>query len=124
MSTEQLSEREQRVLEHLRRAQELKVGLAEYARQAGVDAGEIYSGKQSLVRKGVIAARVRRGDSEGDEEVPTGKFVPIQMVGGFRSSGTPVCQIRHPSGVVIECSSFPPVTWITAVLSGGSDVLA
>jgi len=123
MTTEQLTDREQRVLEHLRRAQELKVGLAEYARQAGVDVGEIYSGKQSLVRKGVIAARVRQGDTEGDE-VPAGKFVPIQMAGGFRSSGTPVCQIRHPSGVVIECSSFPPITWITAVLGGGSDVLA
>jgi hypothetical protein len=71
----------------------------------------------------VIAARVRRGETEGDE-VPAGEFVPIQMAGVFRSSGTAVCQIRHPSGVVIECLSFPPVTWITAVLGEGSDVLA
>jgi len=56
----QLTEREQRVWEHLRRAQEQGVGLAQYARQAAVDVGEIYSGKQSLVREGVIAARVRR----------------------------------------------------------------
>lgn len=123
MSTEQLTEREQRVLEHLRRAQEQGVGLAKYARQAGVDVGEIYGGKQSLVRKGVIAARVRRDDSENDE-APVGKFVPVQLMSGFRSGGTPACQIRHPSGVVIECLSFPPIAWISAVLSGGSDVLA
>lgn len=33
MTMEQLTDREQRVLEHLRRAQELKMGLAEYARR-------------------------------------------------------------------------------------------
>jgi len=48
MSNEQLTEREQRVLGHLRRAQELKQGLARYAREAGIAVSEIYSGKQAL----------------------------------------------------------------------------
>jgi hypothetical protein len=65
MTTEQLTERERRVLEHLRRAQELKVGLAEYARQPGVDVREIYSGKQSLVRKGVVTGRAPCASGEG-----------------------------------------------------------
>jgi hypothetical protein len=79
MSTEHLTEREQRVLEHLRRAQELKVGLAEYARQAGVDVGEIYSGKQSLVRKGVIAGRVRRCDTEGEHRARLGQLSEMRL---------------------------------------------
>jgi DNA-binding phage protein len=49
-----LTDREQRTLDHLRRAEEQQMGLAEYARGAGVSASELYSGKQSLVRKGVI----------------------------------------------------------------------
>jgi hypothetical protein len=42
MSTEPLSEREQQCLEHLRRAQEPEVSLAEYARSFQVDVKELY----------------------------------------------------------------------------------
>lgn len=123
MSNEQLTERERRVLEHLQRAYELKVGLAQYARETGVAVSEIYSGKQSLVRKGVIPGRVRVDDRE-DEERPTGGFVAVHVAPGFGSGNSPACQIRHPSGVVVECSSLPPATWVTALLSGASDASA
>ena len=121
MSNEQLTERERRVLEHLRRAEELKLGLAQYARETGVAVNEIYSGKQSLVRKGVIPGRVRV-DERGDEEMPGGGFVAVHMTPRFGNGSFPACQIRHPSGVVVECSSLPPAAWITALLSGASDV--
>jgi hypothetical protein len=123
MSNEQLTERERRVLEHLQRAQDLKLGLAQYARETGVAVNEIYSGKQSLVRKGVIPGRVRVDEREG-EEMPAGGFVAVHMAPRFESGGSPACQIRHPSGVVVECSSLPPAAWITALLSGASDVPA
>ena len=123
MSNEQLTERERRVLEHLQRAEELKLGLAQYARQTGVAVNEIYSGKQSLVRKGVIPGRVRVDERE-DEERPTGGFVAVHVAPRFGSGNSPACHIRHPSGVVVECSSLPPATWVTALLSGVSDVPA
>jgi hypothetical protein len=122
MSNEGLTEREGRVLEHLQRAQELQVGLAEYARQAGVNVSELYSGKQSLVRKGVVAGRKSRQATE-ESDAAAGEFVPIQVRAGFRS-GLPTCQIRHPSGLVIECSGLPPIAWIAALLGGVNDVLA
>jgi hypothetical protein len=124
MSNEQLTERERRVLEHLQRAEELKLGLAQYAREAGVAVNEIYSGKQSLVRKGVIPGRVRADDREG-EEMSAGGFVAVHVAPGFGGGrSAPACQIRHPSGVVVECSSLPPAAWVTALLSGASDVPA
>ena len=84
---------------------------------------EIYSGKQSLVRKGVIPGRVRVDERE-DKEMPSGGFVAVHVAPHFGSGSTPVCQIRHPSGAVVECSSLPPATWVTALLSGASDVPA
>jgi hypothetical protein len=122
MSNEQLTEREWRVLEHLRRAEELKLGLAQYARATGVAVNEI-SGKQALVRKGVIPGRVRVAERE-DEEMPAGGFVAVHVAPRFGSGNSPTCQIRHPSGVVVECSSLPPAAWVTALLSGASDVPA
>lgn len=123
MSNEQLTERERRVLDHLQRAEELKLGLAQYARQTGVAVNEIYSGKQSLERKGVIPGRVRVDEHE-EEDRPTGGFVAVHVAPRFGSGNSPVCQIRHPSGVVVECSSLPPATWVTALLSGASDAPA
>lgn len=123
MPNEQLTERERRVLEHLRRAEELKLGLAQYARETGVAANGLYSGKQSLVRKGVIPGRARVDERE-DKEMPAGGFVAVHVAPRFGGGSTPACQIRHPSGVVVECSSLPPAVWVTALLSGASDVPA
>ena len=123
MSNEQLTERERRVLDHLQRAEELKLSLAQYARETGVAVSEIYSGKQSLVRKGVIRGRVRVDERE-DEEMPAGGFVAVHIAPRFGSGNSPSCQIRHPSGLVVECLSLPPAAWVTALLSGASDVPA
>jgi hypothetical protein len=101
MSNEQVTERGQRVLEHLQRAHELKPGFAEYTREAGVAMSEIYSGKQSLVRKGVIPGRVRADDPE-HEEMRAGRFVAVHVAPRFEGGSTLACQIRHPSEVAVE----------------------
>ena len=56
ISKEQLTEREQRAPTHLQRAQEPKVGLAEYARGAGVEVSELYSGKPWKSLRATISA--------------------------------------------------------------------
>jgi hypothetical protein len=119
-----LTDREQRILEHLRRAEEQQMSLAKYARSAGVSASELYSGKQSLVRKGVIPGRQREADLPSDE--PTaGQFVPIQVVpSNFRGVPVSGCQIRYPSGVIIECAELPPTGWILALMGRACDVAA
>jgi hypothetical protein len=40
-------------LEHLHKAEELNVSVAEYCRTFEIDAKDLYSAKQSLVRKGL-----------------------------------------------------------------------
>jgi len=119
-----LTDREQRTLEHLHRAEEQQMSLAEYARSVGMSASDLYSGKQSLVRKGVIPGRQREADQQSDEAT-TGQFVPIQVVpSSFRSARVSGCQIRYPSGVIIECAELPPTGWILALMGRACDVAA
>src|SRR2546427_390174 len=109
MTIEALTERESQALEHLQKAQELEVSLAEYARSFSVDVKELYSAKQALQRKGVLAARAA---GEESEEAQLGDFVAVQVVTPTAApTPTSVCRICHPSGLVIECSSWPPAAW-------------
>jgi hypothetical protein len=62
-----------------------------------VAVNEIYSGKQSLVRKGVTPGRVRVDERE-DEEMPAAGFVAVHMAPRFENGNFPACQIRHPGG--------------------------
>jgi hypothetical protein len=123
MPAEQLSDREREALEHLQKAQELSVSLAEYARSFDLDVKELYSAKQSLVRKGAYAGG-RASDDEG-ETAKISDFVPVQLMASRAPTAHPsVCRIHHPSGLVIECASFPPASWLSVLLTRANDVPA
>jgi len=128
MAVEELSEREREILKHLQMAEELEVTIAEYARSFDLDAKEIYNTKRVLIRKGAIAARVEGDGGEQDEQARRGDFVPVQVAlpasSTAQSSSGSVCCIRYPSGLVIECASFPPASWLAALLAGVRDVPA
>jgi hypothetical protein len=116
MSAEQLTEREQRCLEHLRKAAELEVTLAEYCRSFELDVKELYSAKQALGKKGLLPGKVPAA-----EEEKLSDFVPVHVLP--TPSAEPVCRIRHPNGLLIECLSWPRAQWI-AQLAGAIDVPA
>lgn len=107
MATEQLTERESQALEHLRRAEELDVTLAEYARSFDVEVKNLYACKQSLMRKGVL--------SSNSEEPQLADFVPVRVAPAAPIADV-VCRIRHPSGLLIECASWPPAQWISKLV--------
>jgi hypothetical protein len=124
MTAEQLTLRESVALEHLQKAEELNVTVAEYARTFDVDAKELYSAKQSLVRKGLIGARPGEAEASSDEVASPADFVAVQVALPPPAGSGPVCSIRHPSGLLIECTAFPPAEWLTALLSGARRVPA
>ncbi len=125
MSTDQLTEREQQCLEHLRRAEELDVSLAEYARSFELDVKELYSAKQSLMRKGALVVRANGAETADVDPAQSGDFVPVQVTPRRApSSGAALCRIHHPSGLMIECTSFPPAAWLATLLKAASDVPA
>jgi hypothetical protein len=118
MATEQLTEREQQALEHLRKASELEVSLAEYCRSFELDVKDLYSAKQSIAKKGLLPARVSEQDTLAD-------FLEVKIAAPATPvaapSAEPVCRIRCPNGLLIECMSWPAAQWI-ARLTGSVHV--
>jgi hypothetical protein len=125
MAAEQLTLRESVALEHLQKAEELGVSVAEYCRTFEIDLKDLYNTKRSLVCKGAITAKAKDFD-EAAEPNATGEFVSVVVTPPAAAALAvgPVCSIRHPSGLVIDCAAFPPVEWLTALVSGARRVPA
>jgi len=115
-----LTPAERRYLEHAQEAEKRGMGLPEYYRSAGLSVYSLYSIRRRLLRKGVIAARraVRVSPSAPHP------FVAVKVGGPTGATNAVVCRLRHPSGWVIECGSWPPATWMRECIGGGVDAAA
>lgn len=111
MANEALTEREQQIIEHLERAQNLDVSLKEYAEAYGLDVRDLYNGKGSLVRKGILPGRAPSEDAAD--------FLPVHVTQSSRSAAS--CRILHPSGWILEFSGVPEPAWIKALVAGAGD---
>ena len=107
MATEQLTLREAEALEHLRKAEDLEVSLAEYCRSFELDLKGLYATKQTLVKKGALPGKALNFDEDKLSD-----FVAVTVAPAARSVPEPVCRIRHPSGLLIECLSWPSADWM------------
>jgi hypothetical protein len=115
MTTETLTDRERQCLEHLQQAQTLGVTLTEYAETFALDVKALYSGKQQLVKKGVLPAPTT-------PEPEKSAFVTVRVAPpSAPGRGSVVCRVLHASGHVIECSDWPPTSWMAALLAGAVD---
>lgn len=106
---DELSEKERACLEHHRRSQALGISFAEYCRQRDLKVNKWYWVRSGLIRKGVIAT-----DAETEAGKPAG-FAPVRITPP--ASQVTACRIRHPSGWVIECDSFPQAQWLSDLIS-------
>ena len=112
---EALSDRERACLAHLDEAKRLGVSFSRYCREKDLSMYQWAWIKRALVRKGVVSGRRRAGRSDA------GGFLPVRMVPAATmtaTTATPLCRIRHPSGWMIECASYPEVSWLSGLLSG------
>jgi hypothetical protein len=119
-TTEPLTEREQQALEHMRKAQELGMTLKEYASKSGLDVQQLYQLRKPLVRKGALGP-TRNPVKEQRPADKAGAFLPVRIVpsGPALGSAPVACRLVHPSGWVLECSGFPPASWMAAIVAGG-----
>jgi hypothetical protein len=117
---ETLTEREQKCLEYVKQAQELGVSFAEFCRSFDLNVNTWYSIRQGLVRKGVIDGRPKTDEPEESKE-PTSAPAGFAEVRIAPPSVVPavMCRIRHPSGWVIECASWPEGSWMAALFAAG-----
>jgi len=101
---------ERSYLEHAERAQGQGQTLAEYCRQTGLSAHVLYSARRQLKAKGILEQTPKR------QRVPRrpGRFITVSVAESARS-GALVCRLRHPSGWVMECASWPEPSWLKSL---------
>jgi hypothetical protein len=91
--------------EHAERAQSQGRTVAEYCREAGLSPHALYSARRQLRKNGALPGAPRRRQ---DKKKP-GKFIAVNVV---ETVPTVVCRARHPTGWVIECTSWPDPSWM------------
>ena len=115
-----LNERERACLSHLEQAKKLGVSFSRYCRDKDLSQGQWAWVKRVLVRKGVVSER-RQG--EGSKTKAMG-FAPVRVIPTAATTtmtaATMGCRIRHPSGWTIECTGYPEVSWLSALMSGAA----
>jgi hypothetical protein len=95
--------------------------LTAYAKAKGLVIGELYSTLAGLRRKGLLPRPTRK---------PRGKFVavrvegPAPILGRTSVSGAVVCRIVHAEGCLIECTQWPPPSWLNALTREPQDAAA
>jgi hypothetical protein len=105
-----LNERELACLAHLEEAKKLGLNFSRYCREKHLSFHQWAWIKRVLVRKGVIGERRRA------EPSTMANFVPVRVT----AAAATVCRIRHPSGWMIECASYPEASWVLALMSGAA----
>ena len=116
--SEKLTERERECLKHFRQAREGGVSFAEYCRSSGLKASEWHAVRHGMVVKGLMPPGQGGGPKKKLSRKKRARFIPVRVesAGVTVASAALVCRVRHPSGCVIECVSWPDPSWIMGVL--------
>lgn len=111
---EDLTAAEQRLLEQAREAESQGVTLPQYYRAAGLSLYSLYNVRRRLVNKGLLPSKraVRPAPAKD------GDFIAMRVAAPTTRPNASVCRLQHPSGWVIECSSWPPASWLAECLGG------
>jgi len=107
-----LTRAERRFLERAAEAQEQGVTLEQYYRASGLSIGWLYNIRRQLQGKGVVVPE----PSARSAVVTSGKFMQVCVRPATRSEASAVCRVRHPGGWMIECGSWPEVSWVRQLL--------
>jgi hypothetical protein len=122
VASEKLTERERECLKHFRQAREGGVSFAEYCRTSGLKASEWHAVRHGMVVKGLMPPGQGGGPKKKPSKKKRARFIPVRVesAGVTLASAALVCRVRHPSGCVIECVSWPDPSWIMGVLGAQS----
>ncbi len=95
-NTPKLTERQQRLLEHLRQCEARGVSVKAYAQSEGLKVTDLYSGKQELRRKGMSVGEPSRAH-----------FVRARIATDADGGEAMLCRVRLPNGCVVEFRCAP-----------------
>jgi hypothetical protein len=113
--------RQEHWLSHLRRAQALKLPLAQYCRARGLKVQSLYNARHEQ------SGKRRRAGASGRTRAQASvasRFVAVELASLPSPEGTrgAACRIQLRE-VVIECASLPEAAWLSALARGAGDAL-
>jgi len=111
--------RREKLLAHLRRAEESKVPLAAYCRAQGLNIQSAYNLRHRLRRSDAQARR--RGPIATEREV-SDPFVAVR-VAPVAVPASAAFRLQS-KGWVIECARLPPAEWLAGVMRGDADAVS
>jgi hypothetical protein len=122
--TATMTDMQRRALEAMEAARSQGLSLTEYAREQGLVVRELYDALAALRRRGVLPKSGRKARSKF-VAVRVAQPVSVAMPATQLSDGSGVlCRIVHARGHVIECTQWPPPSWVAALSSGSADAAA
>jgi hypothetical protein len=116
-----MTEKQQQAVDAFEAARQEGVTLTAYAKAKGLVIGDLYSTLAGLRRKGLLPRPPRK---------PHSKFVAVRVaapppvLGRAPGSGAVVCRIVHADGYLIECTQWPPPSWLKALTRESKDAAA
>ena len=118
VASEKLTDRERERLKHFRQAREGGVSFAEYCRSSGLTANEWHAVRHGMVVKGLMPPGQGAGAKKKRPRQKRARFMPVRVEPSSATvaSSTLACRVRHPSGCVIECFSWPDLGWMRGLL--------
>jgi hypothetical protein len=120
MTTATFTEKQRQAIEAMEGARGEGVALSKYAKTHGLVIRELYDAIACLRRKGLLSKPTRKAQS---------KFLAVRVVGpsglAQASPSQPtmavLCRVVCPGGAVIECTQWPPLTWLAAFAAERAD---
>ena len=116
-----MTEIERQAVDALEAARREGVTLTAYAESKGLVIGQLYGAVAGLRRKGLLPRPTRK---------PRSKFVAVRVeappaiVDRAPCSGAVLCRIVHADGYLIECTQWPPPSWLNALTRESKDAAA
>lgn len=105
---------QQRFMERMQEAQKEGLSLTDYYRAHGLSMAMLYKVRRQLVQKGIVPP-TRPQPGSGLE-----KFVQVRVQDSLEGAELavrgPVCRLRHPSGWLIECGTWPQPQWLLQLI--------
>jgi hypothetical protein len=118
VANDKLTDRERECVKHIRQARERGMSFAEYCRSAGLKPNEWHGVRHGMVKKKLLPPGPgAKAKSVRSRRKPVG-FIPVRVEssGGTGPSIGMLCRVRHPSGWIIECASWPELNWMRGLL--------
>lgn len=102
---------------HAERARARGIPLSQYCRERHLSVQSLYSARYQFSKsQRQSGAAVRKQSS-------LGKFLEVQIPPAEPTPASTACRVRV-KGVLIECATLPPTSWLASLISGDTDAVA